>query len=554
MDKVSKKLNIIPLGGLGEIGKNMTAFRYGNDIILIDAGLMFPEDDMLGIDLVIPDITYLIENQDKLKGIFLTHGHEDHIGALPFILKQLDVPVYGTALTLGILEGRLEEAGVSTANLNVIKSGDRVRAGVFKLEFMRVNHSIPDAIGMAIHTPVGLIVHTGDFKIDQTPVDGQVMELNRFAEYGDRGVLLMMADSTNAERPGYTQSEKFVGETFDNEFRHAKHRIIVATFSSNVHRIQQICDTAVKFRRKVAVMGRSMVNVVNISLKLDYLKVPEGLLIDIDDIRNYSNDQIVVICTGSQGEPMSALTRMSMGENRKVQIVPGDTVIISAAPIPGNEKMVSNTINHLYMLGAEVVYEKANGVHVSGHASQEELKLMHHLVRPKFFMPVHGEYRHLVKHARLAESLGMDPKNIMIAQNGSVVELSRDKICVNGKVMAGKVLIDGLGVGDVGNIVLRDRRQLSQDGIMIVVVGVDSATNQIVSGPDIVSRGFVYVREAEDLMVEAKGRVQDALDKCEERNHTEWSTLKVAIRDSLGRFLFEKTRRRPMIIPIIMEV
>ena len=554
MDKVSNKLNIIPLGGLGEIGKNMTAFRYGNDIILIDAGLMFPEDDMLGIDLVIPDITYLVENQDKLKGIFLTHGHEDHIGALPFILKQLDVPVYGTALTLGILEGRLEEAGVSTANLNVIKSGDRVRAGVFKLEFMRVNHSIPDAIGMAIHTPVGLIVHTGDFKIDQTPVDGQVMELNRFAEYGDRGVLLMMADSTNAERPGYTQSEKFVGETFDNEFRHARHRIIVATFSSNVHRIQQICDTAVKFRRKVAVMGRSMVNVVNISLKLDYLKVPEGLLIDIDDIRNYSNDQIVVICTGSQGEPMSALTRMSMGENRKVQIVPGDTVIISAAPIPGNEKMVSNTINHLYMLGAEVVYEKANGVHVSGHASQEELKLMHHLVRPKFFMPVHGEYRHLVKHARLAESLGMDPKNIMIAQNGSVVELSRDKICINGKVMAGKVLIDGLGVGDVGNIVLRDRRQLSQDGIMIVVVGVDSATNQIVSGPDIVSRGFVYVREAEDLMVEAKCRVQDALDKCEERNHTEWSTLKVAIRDSLGRFLFEKTRRRPMIIPIIMEV
>jgi len=554
LDKVSNKLNIIPLGGLGEIGKNMTAFRYGNDIILIDAGLMFPEDDMLGIDLVIPDITYLVENQDKLKGIFLTHGHEDHIGALPFILKQLDVPVYGTALTLGILEGRLEEAGVSTANLNVIKSGDRVRAGVFKLEFMRVNHSIPDAIGMAIHTPVGLIVHTGDFKIDQTPVDGQVMELNRFAEYGDRGVLLMMADSTNAERPGYTQSEKFVGETFDNEFRHARHRIIVATFSSNVHRIQQICDTAVKFRRKVAVMGRSMVNVVNISLKLDYLKVPEGLLIDIDDIRNYSNDQIVVICTGSQGEPMSALTRMSMGENRKVQIVPGDTVIISAAPIPGNEKMVSNTINHLYMLGAEVVYEKANGVHVSGHASQEELKLMHHLVRPKFFMPVHGEYRHLVKHARLAESLGMDPKNIMIAQNGSVVELSRDKICINGKVMAGKVLIDGLGVGDVGNIVLRDRRQLSQDGIMIVVVGVDSATNQIVSGPDIVSRGFVYVREAEDLMVEAKGRVQDALDKCEERNHTEWSTLKVAIRDSLGRFLFEKTRRRPMIIPIIMEV
>ena len=554
MDKTLKKLNIIPLGGLGEIGKNMTAFRYDNDLILIDAGLMFPEDDMLGIDLVIPDITYLIENQDKLKGIFLTHGHEDHIGALPFILKQLDVPVYGTALTLGILEGRLEEAGVSTANLNVVKSGDRVRAGVFKLEFMRVNHSIPDAIGMAIHTPVGLIVHTGDFKIDQTPVDGQVMELNRFAEYGDRGVLLMMADSTNAERPGYTQSEKFVGETFDNEFRYAKNRIIVATFSSNVHRIQQICDAAVRYGRKVAVMGRSMVNVVNISLKLNYLNVPEGVLIDIDEIRNYTNDKIVVICTGSQGEPMSALTRMSMGENRKVQIVPGDTVIISAAPIPGNEKMVSNTINHLYMLGAEVVYEKANGVHVSGHASQEELKIMHNLVRPKFFMPVHGEYRHLVKHARLAESLGMDHKNIVITENGAVVELTRDKICTNGKIMAGNVLIDGLGVGDVGNIVLRDRRQLSQDGIMIVVVGVDGATNQIVSGPDIVSRGFVYVREAEDLMGEARDKVQVALDKCEENNNTEWSALKTAIRDSLGRFLFEKTRRRPMIIPIIMEV
>lgn len=554
MDKTLKKLNIIPLGGLGEIGKNMTAFRYDNDLILIDAGLMFPEDDMLGIDLVIPDITYLIENQDKLKGIFLTHGHEDHIGALPFILKQLDVPVYGTALTLGILEGRLEEAGVSTANLNVVKSGDRVRAGVFKLEFMRVNHSIPDAIGMAIHTPVGLIVHTGDFKIDQTPVDGQVMELNRFAEYGDKGVLLMMADSTNAERPGYTQSEKFVGETFDNEFRYAKNRIIVATFSSNVHRIQQICDAAVRYGRKVAVMGRSMVNVVNISLKLNYLNVPEGVLIDIDEIRNYTNDKIVVICTGSQGEPMSALTRMSMGENRKVQIVPGDTVIISAAPIPGNEKMVSNTINHLYMLGAEVVYEKANGVHVSGHASQEELKIMHNLVRPKFFMPVHGEYRHLVKHARLAESLGMDHKNIVIAENGAVVELTRDKICTNGKIMAGNVLIDGLGVGDVGNIVLRDRRQLSQDGIMIVVVGIDGATNQIVSGPDIVSRGFVYVREAEDLMGEARDKVQVALDKCEENNNTEWSALKTAIRDSLGRFLFEKTRRRPMIIPIIMEV
>ena len=554
MEKTQKKLNIIPLGGLGEVGKNMTAFRYGNDIILIDAGLMFPEDDMLGIDLVIPDITYLVENQDKLKGIFLTHGHEDHIGALPYILRQLDVPVYGTALTLGILEGRLKEAGVSTASLNVIKSGDRVRAGSFKLEFMRVNHSIPDAIGMAIHTPVGLLIHTGDFKIDQTPVDGQVMELNRFAEYGDKGVLLLMADSTNAERPGYTQSEKFVGETFDNEFRYARNRIIGATFSSNVHRIQQIFDAAVKYKRKVAVMGRSMVNVVSISLEMGYLKVPDGVLIDIDEIRNYTNDKVVVVCTGSQGEPMSALTRMSMGDNRKVQIVPGDTVIISATPIPGNEKLVSNTINHLYMLGAEVIYEKANGVHVSGHASQEELKIMHNLVRPKFFMPVHGEYRHLMKHAKIAESLGMDKKNILLTENGSVVELTKDKIAVTGKVTSGIVLIDGLGVGDVGNIVLRDRRQLSQDGIMIVVLGIDKANNEITAGPDIVSRGFVYVREAEILMDEAKERVQAALDKCEENNTREWSAIKSAIRDALGRFLFEKTRRRPMILPIILEV
>ena len=551
---MAEKLKIIPLGGLNEIGKNMTVFRYGNDMILLDAGLMFPEDDMLGIDLVIPDITYLVENQDKLRGIFLTHGHEDHIGALPYILKQLDVPVYGTALTLGILEGRLEEAGVSTANLNAIKSGDRIRAGAFKLEFMRVNHSIPDAIGIAIHTPIGLIIHTGDFKIDQTPVDGQVMELNRFAEYGDRGVLLLMADSTNAERPGYTPSEKMVGETFDNEFRHAENRIIIATFSSNVHRIQQICDTAVRYKRKVAVIGRSMQNVVRISLELGYLKVSEGTIIDIDETRNYTNDKIVIICTGSQGEPMSALTRMSMGENRKEQIVPGDTVIISASPIPGNEKMVSNTINHLYMLGAEVVYEKANGVHVSGHASQEELKIMQNLVRPKFFMPVHGEYRHLIKHAGLAVARGMDKKHIVIAENGAVVELTRDKIGINGKVQAGKVLIDGLGVGDVGNIVLRDRRQLSQDGIMIVVVGIDKATNRVTSGPDIVSRGFVYVREAEDLMDQAKVKVQDALNKCEDNKVTEWSAIKGAIRDSLSRFLFDKTRRRPMILPIIMEV
>lgn len=390
MSKIQSKLNIIPLGGLGEIGKNMTVFRYGDDIILVDAGLMFPEDDMLGIDLVIPDITYLVENKDKVKAIFLTHGHEDHIGALPYVMKQIGAPVYGTALTLGILQGRLKENGVSSEACKIIKPGDKIHAGNFKVEFIRVNHSIPDAVALAIHTPIGIIIHTGDFKFDQTPVDGQVTEFNKFAEFGDQGVLALMAYSTNAERPGYTQSEKIVGQTFDDEFRYAKNRIIVATFSSNVHRIQQVVDSAVRYKRKVAVIGRSMVNVVNISMELGYLKIPEGVLIDIDESNNYTPDKIVIITTGSQGEPMSALTRMAMSDHKKVDIVPGDTVIISATPIPGNEKLVSRTIDHLYKLGADVIYEKSNGVHVSGHASQEEIKMMHNLVRPKFFIPVHG--------------------------------------------------------------------------------------------------------------------------------------------------------------------
>lgn len=554
MEKNTKKLNIIPLGGLGEIGKNMTVFRYGDDIILIDAGLKFPEDDMLGIDLVIPDITYLVENREKIRGIFLTHGHEDHIGALPYVLREINVPVYGTALTLGILQGKLDEAHVSASNLHVIKPGDRVRAGVFKVEFMRVNHSIPDSIAIAIHTPVGLVIHTGDFKIDQTPVDGQVTDFGRFAEYGNQGVLLLLADSTNAERPGFTPSEKMVGKTFDEEFGSAKNRIIVATFSSNVHRIQQIVESAAKYKRKVAVIGRSMVNVVGIAMKLGYLKVPEGLLIDIDEAHNYPSNKLVLVCTGSQGEPMSALTRMAMSDHRKVIIVPGDTIIISASPIPGNEKMVSRSIDALLQLGADVIYEKANGVHVSGHGSQEELKLMHNLVRPKFFIPVHGEYRHLVKHAMLAESLGMPKENILIAENGSVIEVTPDKITTNGHVQAGKVLIDGLGVGDVGNIVLRDRKQLSQDGVIIVVMAMEKVSGQIVSGPDLVSRGFVYVRESEDLMDEAKARIINVLNKCEDENVKEWSTIKGNVRDVLGKFLFEKTRRRPMILPIIMEI
>ena len=554
LGKFQNKVQIIPLGGLGEIGKNMTVFRYGDDMILIDAGLMFPEDDMLGIDLVIPDISYLIENQDKLKGIFLTHGHEDHIGALPYVMKQIDCPVYGTALTLGILQGRLKENGVSSENCRTIKPGDKITAGAFKLGFIRVNHSIPDAVALAINTPIGTIIHTGGFKIDHTPVDGQVTEFNKFAEYGDRGVLALLADSTNAERPGFTPSERMVGKTFDDEFRYAKNRIIVATFSSNVHRIQQVIDAAMKYDRKVAVIGRSMVNVVSIAKELGYLKAPEGEIIDIDETSNYTPDKVVIITTGSQGEPMSALTRMAMNDHKKVDIMPGDTVIISATPIPGNEKLVSRTIDHLYKLGADVIYEKSNGVHVSGHASQEEIKLVHNLVRPKFFIPVHGEFRHLIKHANIAKSLGMPKENIVIAENGSVIELTKNSIGINGKVQAGKVLVDGLGVGDVGNIVLRDRRQLSQDGIMIVVVTIDKETCHVVSGPDIVSRGFVYVREAEGLMDEARDKVQLALEKCEENGISEWSAIKSTVRDSLGRFLYERTRRRPMILPIIMEI
>ena len=554
MGKNQNKVQIIPLGGLGEIGKNMTVFRYSDDIILIDAGLMFPEDDMLGIDLVIPDITYLLENKDKVKAIFLTHGHEDHIGALPYVLKQIDVPVYGTALTLGILQGRLRENNVSDNNLVTIKPGDKINVGAFNLEFIRVNHSIPDAISIVIKTPIGTIIHTGDFKFDQTPVDGQVTQFNKFAEFGDEGVLALLADSTNAERPGFTQSEKMVGQTFDDEFRYARNRIIVATFSSNVHRIQQVVDSAVKYKRKVAVIGRSMINVVNIAMELGYLRIPEGVLIDIDETNNYTSDQIVIITTGSQGEPMSALTRMAMNDHKKVDIMPGDTVIISATPIPGNEKLVARTIDHLYKLGADVIYEKSNGVHVSGHASQEEIKLMHNLVRPKYFIPVHGEYRHLIKHANLAKDLGMPSENIVIAENGSVIEISKNSIGINGKIQSGKVLVDGLGVGDVGNIVLRDRRQLSQDGIMIVVVTIDHETCHVVSGPDVVSRGFVYVRESEDLMEEAREKVLSALERCENNGVSEWSMIKSTIRDNLGRFLYERTRRRPMILPIIMEI
>ncbi len=555
MAKAQQKLQIIPLGGLGEIGKNMTVVRYGDDIIVIDAGLMFPDDDMLGIDLVIPDISYLVENKDMVKAIVLTHGHEDHIGALPYVMKQLsDVPVYGTQLTLGILEGRLRENGVSSNNLVTVQAGDTIRAACFQIGFIRVSHSIADSVGLAIKTPVGTVVHTGDFKFDQTPVDGKVMDFQKFAEVSEEGVLVLMADSTNAERPGFTMSERSVGQAFDASFRSAKGRIIIATFSSNVHRIQQVIESACKYNRKVAVLGRSMVNVVNISLELGYLDVPEGVLIDIDEIRNYPSSQVVIVTTGSQGEPMSALTRMAKSDHRKVDIAPDDTIIISATPIPGNEKLVSQTIDCLLKLGANVIYERTSGIHVSGHASQEELKMMHNLIRPKFFIPVHGEYRHLVKHAQIAQDLGMPKENVFIAENGNVLEFTQEKGMIAGKVTAGKILVDGLGVGDVGNIVLRDRRQLSQDGILIIVMTMDKASGTIVAGPDIVSRGFVYVRESEALMEEAREKVKQALDKCEESRISEWSAIKSNVRDALGRYLYERTKRRPMILPIIMEI
>ncbi len=548
------KLKIIPLGGLGEIGKNMTIIRYGDEMIMIDAGLMFPENDMLGIDLVIPDISYVIENKQCLKAIILTHGHEDHIGALPYILKKLTVPVYGTKLTLGILTGRLKEDGVECKNLRAVSGGEIVMIGSFSVGFIRVNHSIPDSVGLSIKTPVGMIVHTGDFKLDYTPIDGKMTDFRRFADLGARGVLLLMADSTNAEKEGHTPSERTVGAAFNRVFQNATGRIIVATFSSNVHRIQQAIDTAIRYRRRVAILGRSMVNVVNTSLELGYLHAPEGTIIDIEDIRNYSSNKIVIITTGSQGEPMSALTRMAMSDHRQVDIIPGDTVIISATPIPGNEKLVAKTVDNLLRLGANVIHRREDGIHVSGHAARDELRLIHNLVKPKFFMPVHGELHHLFSHAKLAEEMGMNRENIIVAENGAVIELSRDSAKIAGRVNSGVIMVDGLGVGDVGNIVLRDRRQLSQDGILIVVVTMNRAAGKIVSGPDIVSRGFVYVRESEKLMDDARSRVAHVLKRCREDMVVDWMTIKLNIRDALAQFLFEQTRRRPMILPIIVEV
>lgn len=549
------KVSIIPLGGLGEIGKNMMAVRYGDNILLIDSGLSFPEEEMLGIDIVIPDISYLLDNKDMLCGILLTHGHEDHIGSLPYVLRRINAPVYGTKLTLGLLGHKLKEHNLyDQVQLNTVKPRDSIQIGPFRVEFIKVSHSIPDAVGLAIHTPVGTIVHTGDFKIDQTPVDGEVTDFYKLAQLGEKGVLVMLSDSTNVERSGYTLSEKAVGLTFEDTFSDAKERIIVATFASNIHRLQQVILAAYKFDRKVAVIGRSMINVVNIAYELGYLQIPEGTLIELDEARHLPNNKLVLLCTGSQGEPMSALTRIAMADHRQVEIMPGDTVIISATPIPGNEKLVSKVIDLLFKKGANVIYEAVSGIHVSGHPSQEELKLMFNLLKPKFFIPVHGEHRMLVKHAELAQEMGIPRENTFVAENGMVLEFTRRYGRVAGRVAAGRILVDGLGVGDVGNIVLRDRKQLSQDGILIVVVTISKENGAVVAGPDVVSRGFVYVRESEELMEEAKAKVICALEKCCSRNITEWSSIKSQVREALGRFLYEKTRRRPMILPIIMEV
>ncbi len=549
------KLSIIPLGGLGEIGKNMMVLKYGENIMVIDSGLMFPEEEMLGIDIVIPDITYLLENKEIVRGIVLTHGHEDHIGALPYVLRQINVPVYGTKLTLGLLQGKLKENNaVGGVTLHTVKPRDVVDIGPFKVEFIRVTHSIPDAVAVAVHTPIGAVVHTGDFKFDQTPVDGQVTDFQKFAELGQKGTLVLLSDSTNVERPGVTLSEKVVGHTFDDAFRAAKGRIIIATFASNVHRLQQAIANAYKYNRKVAIAGRSMVNVVGIAAELGYIDFPKEIFVELDEINRLPADQIAILTTGSQGEPMSALTRMAMNDHRQLEILPGDTVIISATPIPGNEKLVARTIDHLFKQGADVIYEAFSGIHVSGHPSQEELKMMLNLVKPKYFVPVHGEYRHLIKHANLAVEIGVPRNSVFVLENGQVLECRKNSARLNGRVTSGRVLVDGLGVGDVGNIVLRDRKQLSQDGILIIVITINKESGMVISGPDIVSRGFVYVRESEELMEEAKEKVKVALNKCEEKGLTEWATIKSNVREAVSKYLYEKTRRRPMILPIIMEV
>ena len=549
------KLRVVPLGGLQEVGKNITAFEYENEIIVVDCGLSFPDEEMLGVDIVIPDFTYLEKNKSKIKALVITHGHEDHIGAIPYFLKKINVPIYATRLTLGLIETKLEEHRLlKQTKLKCIKPTDMVEFGKMKVEFIKTNHSIADCVAVAIHTPLGVIVHTSDFKVDYTPIDGIQMDFGRFAELGKQGVLLLLSDSTNAEKKGFTMSEKKVGDVLDKVFANTNKRIIVATFASNVHRMQQIINSSVKRDRKVAVVGRSMLNMISVASRLGYITMPEDTLIDIDKVGLYNPDQVVIITTGSQGEPMAALSRMAAGEHRKVQITPDDLVIFSSSPIPGNEKSVGKVIDDLQKLGAEVIYNELENVHVSGHACEEELKLMLSLVKPKYFMPVHGEYRFLRRHGEIAQSVGMDSKNIFIMSNGKPLELTEHHVKIGAQVQSGIVLVDGLGVGDVGNIVLRDRQLLSENGMIIVVLTLDSKEGTLLAGPDIITRGFVYVRESENLMEEIKEYAKNKIKECEDEGIKDWSTIKSNLRDGLNEYIYKKTKRQPMILPILMEV
>ncbi|WP_018250186.1 ribonuclease J [Orenia marismortui] len=548
------EVTVIPLGGLGEIGKNMMVVEANNEILIVDAGVKFPEDELYGVDLVIPDISYLVKNKERIKGIVLTHGHEDHIGALPYVLKDIDAPVYGTKLTLGLLSGKLKSHNMlADTYLRHVYPGHSVEIGSFKVEFIRVNHSIADSCALAIHTPAGPLVYASDFKFDQTPIDGKMADIHKLAELGDEGVLALFSDSTNVEREGFTMSEREVGKTIEDSFVEATQKIFIASFASNIHRIQQVFDAAVKYDRKVALSGRSMINNVHIALELGYLNIPEGLLIDLKDINRLPDHKVVLLMTGSQGERMAALTRMARGDHHQISVEKGDTIVVSATAIPGNAKAVGRTINQLFKRGANVIYEALSGVHVSGHASQEELKLMLNLTRPKYFFPVHGEYRHLHLHAKLAQSVGIPKENIFIPDLGDRVTLSQDSGYINGSVQAGRVLIDGLGIGDVGSVVLRDRRLLSENGILMVVVTINKE-GKVLAGPDIISRGFVYIRESGELINDATKQVEKALSECEDNNVTEWSTLKSKIRSALDSFLYNRIKRRPMILPIIMEV
>lgn len=550
-----ESLRIIPLGGLGEIGKNITAIEYEDEIIVIDCGISFPDEDMYGIDLVIPDIKYLLDNKDKVKGLFLTHGHEDHIGAIPYILKQINMPVYGTKLTIGLVESKLKEHDMlSKTNLIPISPGELIKLNKLIIEFIRVTHSIAESCALAIHTPIGIVLHTGDFKIDYTPIDGKVMDLNRIAQLGQEGILLLMADSTNVERAGHSLSEKIIGETLNRIISNANGRVIVATFASNIHRMQQIADASMMYNRKIVFSGRSMENISNVAMDLGYLHIPEESIVGIEDLNRYPSDKITIITTGSQGEPMAGLSRISYGSHRHISIEQDDLFIISASPIPGNDKLVSRVINQLYRKGVEVIYEDLEDIHVSGHAYKEELKLIHTLVKPKYFMPVHGEYRHLKHHSDLALKLGMDKSNVFTLETGQVLEISQDKAIATEKVHTGVVFVDGIGVGDVGNIVLRDRRDLARDGMVTIVVAINKETYSIVSGPDIITRGFIYARESEDLIKKIKDVAKEEIEICLENNIIEWQVLKSGVRKSVEQLLYHKTKRRPSVFPIIMEV